>query len=96
MPRTKSKILEFIFTNWITLDEEGRAHYSGEKAGFENSVNRIDEVMDEDGDPIFESPSEEGLYLPSQSIYMPHPLDGLFVIDSSSSIRKLDLLESRI
>ena len=69
---------------------------SGEKAGFENSVNRIDEVMDEDGDPIFESPSEECFYLPRQPIYMPHPLDGLFVIDSSSSIRKLDLLESRI
>ena len=31
-----------------------------------------------------------------QFIYMPHPLDGLFVIDSSSPLRKLDLLESRI
>ena len=32
MPRTKSKILEFIYTNWTTLDEIGRAlHMSGEK-----------------------------------------------------------------
>ena len=31
-----------------------------------------------------------------QGIYMPHPLDGMFVIDTASHLRKLDLLESRI
>ena len=35
-------------------------------------------------------------YMEDQAIYIPHPLDGLFVIDSSSPQRKLDLLESRI
>jgi len=31
-----------------------------------------------------------------QHIYIPHPLDGLFVIDSASPQRKLDILESKI
>ena len=31
-----------------------------------------------------------------QGIYMPHPLDGMFVIDTASHLRKLDSLESRI
>ena len=53
--------------------------------------------MDDDGFPEEKGEDfEEDLYIPDQPIYMPHPLDGLFVIDSSSSIRKLDLLESRI
>ena len=31
-----------------------------------------------------------------QGFYMPHPLDGMFVIDTADPLRKLDLLESKI
>ena len=81
MPRTKALIFEFIYTNWNKIG--GENWNSDELRGqFEESVHDIDVAMDDDGFPKERGEYfEEDQYIPDQPIYMPHPLDGLFVID---------------